>query len=319
LRKILTENALKKYLFQFLFYLLPGFLVLIFLEAEGQTVIPNGGFETWINYGSYEEPQYWDTPNDETAPIPFFGKEVVVKSTDHNSGSYSAELVTQQIILYGNIPGFITLGNLNVDLQTLTYTLNGGVPIADMPTHLMGYYKYFPKGGDSCSIGILLTKYNAGIIDTVGYGYFSAHDTVTEWTHFSAWIDYIIQEQPDTMNVMAISSAEETTLDEGTTLYVDDLYLDYTVGVPGHDPATGISVYQDKETGRLLVFFDFDRLQPVSVMLYGMTGQIAAKLPGSVVRNDRQIISYASLRPGIYILEILHGGEKYCRKYLLNQ
>ncbi len=286
--------------------------------AEGQTIIPNAGFETWINHGSYEDPQYWDTPNAEIATIPFVGKPVVFKSTDNHSGSYSAELITQSIAGIGNVPGFITLGNLTVDILTQTYTLSGGIPIADKPTHLMGYYKFLPQGGDSCSIGILLTKLNAGVIDTVGYGYFSTHDTVSDWTHFSAWIDYILTEQPDTMNVMAISSAEETTLDEGTTLYVDDLYLDYTLSVAGHDPEKGINVYQDKETSRLIIFYEFDEPQQVSARLYGMTGQAAVVLPAITVRNDRQILNYGSLRQGVYILEILHNGGKYNQKFLLN-
>ncbi|HTX89106.1 MAG TPA: PCMD domain-containing protein [Bacteroidales bacterium] len=282
-------------------------------------MIPNAGFENWIDHGNYADPQYWDTPNAETATLPIIGRAVVVKSTDAEAGNYSAKLVTQNILGVGNIPGFITLGTLTVTLFPPDYTLHGGIPINDHPTHLMGWFKFVPVGGDSCTIGILLTKLNAGVIDTVGYGYFSSLDTVTQWTHFSAWIDYVIAgEQPDTMNVMAISSAEETTLHEGTTLWVDDLSLDYTVGIDRQDPDAGIYVYNDRERKQLVFNFDLAKPEEVSAVLYGMTGRPAAELPGSVMTKGSDALGYGSLPPGMYVLEILHNGKKYTQKFLLN-
>jgi hypothetical protein len=297
--------------FLFWFLVMPG-------NTPGQTVIPNADFENWVDHGSYENPQYWDTPNAETATIPFVGKAVVMKSSDHKTGSYSAKLVTENIIPFGNIPGFITLGTLTVDLGTMNYTLTGGVPIYDMPTHLMGFFKFIPQGGDSCSIGLLLTKYDAGVTDTIGYGYYSTHDTVNDWTPFSAWIVYDTVVQPDTMNVMAISSAEENTLDEGTTLYVDDLYLDYSVGFNPEDPAQGVTVYQDRGTDRLMVFFSLDHLETTSAVLYNMLGQVMEVLPPEGMQVGRRIIEYGSLPAGIYVLRIMHDGKSTGKKYFLN-
>jgi hypothetical protein len=292
-------------------------LVSCFLRIPAQTVIPNAGFESWIDQGNYEEPEYWDTPNDETVFFPFY-TAVVMKSTDHQAGTYSAKLVTQNVFPFGNVPGFLTLGNLDIDLAGLTYSLTGGVPITDMPTHLMGYYKFFPQGGDSCSIGLLLTRFNMGVTDTIGYGYFSTHDTVADWTHFSAWIVYDTVIQPDTMNVMAISSAEETTLSEGTTLYVDELYLDYTLGWDENDPEAGISVYQDRETARLIVFLEFPDPESVSLQLYNILGQKMAEIPASVMTNGRRVMEYGSMPGGLYILTVIHDGRSFSRKFFLN-
>ena len=66
------------------------------ITVNAQTIVPNGGMEDWINYGTYENPQYWDTPNQEISGIPFFGTTVVSKSTDHEEGSYSAKLETKK-------------------------------------------------------------------------------------------------------------------------------------------------------------------------------------------------------------------------------
>jgi len=287
--------------------------------VKAQTAIPNGDFENWVTHSNYSDPQYWSTPNSALMSIPLFGKNVVFKSTDHYSGQYSAKLMTQHISMPGapfDAPGFITLGTLNIDIVNQTYSVTGGVPITDKPTHLMGYYKFQPQGGDSCVIGIALFKTTAGVQDTIAYGYLTTKDTVNDWTHFSAWIDYKIQENPDTMNIIAVSSAQ-TPMTPGTTLYVDDLSLDYTVGFNEKDPATGIAVYQDKETGRLIVFCDFPSSQNVIVKLYNITGYVEFVAGPQTITSGRVTVPYTGLSQGIYILAVQHEGKTFTRKFLL--
>ena len=294
------------------------FFFITFSHTHAQTVVPNGSFETWTNFGNYENPQYWDTPNQETTAIPLFGTPVVTKSTDHEDGSYSAKLETKHILLIPlNIPGVVTLGTLTVDLTLLTYTITGGAPIHDKPTHLQGFYKYLPQGGDSCAIGIALYKTIGNVADTIAFGTFSTHDTVSDWTPFSAWIDYYTDDTPDTMNILAISSAQDTST-AGTTLYVDNIILDYTVGIEPQNPQTGIRIYQDRETKRLMLFFDFNNPQQTSVTLYNMSGQIVGSTATGLVQKQRQVIPYKDLGKGVYVLEIIHDNQKMTKKFLLN-
>ena len=294
------------------------FILKIATGASGQTVVPNGGFETWINHTSYEDPEYWDTPNQELESIPFFGTAVVTKSTDHEEGSYSAKLETKHIVILPlNIPGVITLGNLTIDIYTLTFSITGGAPINDNPTHLQGFYKYFPQGGDSCAIGIALFKTIGNVTDTIGYGSFSTHSTVSDWEPFSAWINYDTVATPDTMNILAISSAQDTAV-AGTILYVDNITLDYTLGIDPQNPQTGIRIYQDKETKRLLLFFDFTNPQQTSVALYNMSGQIIESTQTGLIRKQKLELGYGNLRQGIYVLEIIHDNQKMTKKFILN-
>ena len=216
-----------------------------------------------------------------------------------------------------NIPGVITLGNLTIDLSLLTFTITGGAPIHDNPTHLQGFYKYFPQGGDSCVIGIALYKTIGNTPDTIGYGSFSTHDTVSDWTFFSAWIIYDTVAVPDTMNIVAISSAEDTG-NAGTTLYVDNIYLDYTEGTSNQNPEEGINIYNDRETRRLLVFFDFNAPEQTSISLYNMTGQIVGSIQPGSVQHQRQVLYYGDLPKGVYLLEILHDNLKLAKKFFLN-
>ncbi|MCX6244014.1 MAG: PCMD domain-containing protein [Bacteroidetes bacterium] len=300
------------------FFLLFAFSSILLIPAMAQTPVPNGDFETWVTTGSYQNPQYWDSPNAAIAIALPFGTKVVTKSTDHESGSYSARIESKQLTFPSVVvPGALTLGTFTIDIFTQTFSLDGGVPINDVPTHLKGFFKYIPKGGDSCAIGIGLSKWNGISRDSIGVGAFSTHDTVNVWTPFSAWIDYLETVTPDTFNIVAISSADSLPA-PGTVLFIDNLYLDYTVGVNENDPAGGIDIYQDRETHEILVYFDFVRPEATTIRLFNMMGQTVASVPAESVQKGRKIIGYQGFSTGVYVLEILHGGKKYCRKFVFN-
>jgi hypothetical protein len=287
---------------------------------EGQTVIPNASFENWTNFGNYSDPTGWDTPNAELMSIPFIGFTVVTKSTDHHgTGSFSAKLETKHLAFPSfDVPGFMTCGKFTVNIATGTFVLSGGVPVVDAPAHLNGFYKYIPKGGDSCVIGIGLTKTTGAVKDTVGFGSFSTKDTLPDWTPFSAWINYISPTAPDTMNIIAISTAQED-MTVGTVLYVDDLSLDYMVGYDKNDPSSGIRVYNDRETKRLLIFFDFKAPEMTGIRLFNMMGREVSSLKTEFIGQQRKVIGYEALNQGVYILQVVHDNKIFSKKFFLNQ
>jgi hypothetical protein len=251
--------------------------------------------------------------------IPFFGFPVVTKSTDHEgAGSFSAKLETKHLTLPPlDVPGFMTCGKLVVDIATASFVLSGGVPVVDHPTHLKGYFKYIPKGGDSCLVGIGLTRNVTGIQDTIGLGYFSTKDTVTDWTPFSAWIDYISTEMPDSMNIIAMSTAQEI-MTPGTVLFVDNIFLDYTVGTEDKSAENPVQVYNDRETKRLLVFTSTANPESCGINLYNMSGiRVATKVAGQGI-NNRTIIDYQTFPIGIYLLEVLNSQKRFVQKFFLN-
>ena len=212
----------------------------------------------------------------------------------------------------------MTLGKLSINLTLGTYTITGGAPVVDMPSHLNGYYKYAPLGGDSCVIGVGLFKTTGGVRDSVAVGYFSTKAATSDWTPFSAWIDYDTLVQPDSMNIIALSTAQEV-MTIGTTLYVDDLWFDYIVGTDENDPQAGIQLYQDKETDRLLIFYDFASPQNTDVRLFDMRGRQVRQTPAVTVKKGRDILSYAGLDPGIYIVQVIHGNKRLAKKYFFHQ
>ncbi|MGA3013923.1 MAG: PCMD domain-containing protein [Bacteroidales bacterium] len=302
----------------------PFFITIIFFSfvfvfrTQCQTPVPNGDFENWVSYSGYQNPQYWDTPNQAISIALPFGTQVVTKSTDHESGSYSARLESEQLTLPSIVvPGVITLGTLTIDILNQTYTITGGTPINDKPTHLKGFYKYQPKGGDSCVIGVAFTKWNNGTRDSVGIGAFSTHDTINTWSPFSAWVKYVLDEQPDTFNILAMSSAESAPT-AGSVLFVDNLYLDYTVGINHEDLAAGIDIYQDREEQQILVYFDFEKPESTSMKFFNMTGQVISETPVESMMKGRRVLNYKGSPAGIYVLEIIHGDKMFSKKFFIN-
>lgn len=284
------------------------------VHAQDLIPVPNGDFESWVNHGTYNDPEFWDTPNQETSSVPFVGTTVVEKSSDHQTGSFSAKLETKSIPLIGAVPGVVTLGNLGIDLTTLSYTLTGGVPISDKPAYLRGFYKFSPKGGDSCVIGIGLLHWSGNLRDSVGYGVFSTKTITADWTPFAAVIEYDTNLIPDTMNIVAISSASETAT-AGTILFVDGLWLDYAVGSGEPAPEDGIRVYVDRSTRRVLVFAEFPG--SVTATLYNLAGQQIHAVSSSTGSPQRLVLPYPAVQQGIYLLSVRHQQHLYTRKIFL--
>jgi hypothetical protein len=308
-----VDQSMKRF---FAVSVLLSFLALI--HSQGQTPIPNGDFETWTSTGGIQNPQYWDTPNQAIAIALPFNTKVVSRSTDHESGSYSARLESKQLSLPSVvIPGVVTLGKLTINIFTQTFAINGGAPIHDRPTHLKGFYKYQPMGGDSCAIGAGFTKWNNGTRDSVAIGAFSTHDSINIWTPFSAYINYVLDETPDTFNILAISSAVYSPT-PGTVLYVDNLSLDYITGIDPEDPSAGINIFQDREEQQILVYLDFQNPEVTEIWLFNMTGQVVSDTPAATFKKERMILGYNGFTSGLYILEILHGDKKYCKKFFIN-
>lgn len=198
----------------------------IFISAQ---TLPNSEFELWVNYGPFDEPELWNTPN----PIAIYldpSANSVSKSSDAYTGEYSAKIET--ITVLGGtlqVPGLITLAQINVDLSSVSYSISGGMALKENVSRLSGMYKYQGVEGDSATVLIYNFKRdNDGEIDTIGYGSGYLLDA-TSWTPFTVNMQFLNSHVPDTFNVIILSSALE--LHPGSTLYVDSLTIETNTGI----------------------------------------------------------------------------------------
>lgn len=205
--------------------ILPFVLLLLSSYAVGQNV-PNNDFDNWIDMGLYEEPENWNTPN------PFlisFGEQNVYKSTDSFSGNYSAKLETKNMFGAADIPGLITLAEIDVDLLAQTYSIKGGLPLNENVSKLTGMYKY--SGVDTDSGLVIIYNFRRdgeGEIDTIGYGLLSLPNA-SIWTPFTVTMVNQNYNVPDTFNVIILSSGDQMTA--GSVLHVDSLAIETNTGI----------------------------------------------------------------------------------------
>ncbi len=290
-----------------LFTLLASILV---MNLQAQQA-PNSGMETWTT-GSFSNPEFWDTPNQETTSIPFVGAAVVTKSTGAHSGSWCAKLESKNFILV-SVPGLMTLADFNVNTSTMEFSLTGGTPFTGRPEKFTGYYKYSPQGGDTCAIGAIFYKHNpGGWQDTIGIAFFLESNTVSSWTKFEAYVDWFTSEDPDTMNILA-STAMGLETTAGSTLYIDDLEFDYSTGVTQAIFQDDAGIYYNGVTQTLVV--SSAQSATGDLAIYNAAGSLifSQYLSGT---GDHEI-RLGKMNPGIYLVRFNSNNEVITRKILL--
>jgi len=292
--------------------LLFGFLFTFLLGAVyAQEAVPNGGFESWETHAlGFENPSSWDTPN---ASLFVTDTLNVRKSDDAIEGNYSVKLETIVVAVIFVTPGAITLGNFEVDYANNTATFEGGVPFTSRPLALKGSMKNFPATGDFAMVGIIFTKYNAaeGKRDTIGGGVLTFPETYSNWTNFSIPIQFAVADNPDTMNIYAVSSNILAPVDGGVT-YLDNLSFEYEAGIADHANIIATNIFPNPANDN--VTFRFERELVAKLNIYSNDGQLVykAEVNGGEVTLD--VSSYAS---GTYYYALFEEEKKVSSGQLL--
>jgi|GEM_PF-1423077 len=193
-------------------------------QVQARQEIPNGDFESWPP-GNFGNPEFWDSPNEDTSGFPFF-LTTVSQTSDSHTGDYAAQLTTGSV-LGQVIPGVLTLGELIVNIENPEASEFIGIPFSERPSGLSGFYKYSTTGSDFGVVALLLTRFNEQTQnkDTIAFG-LRELTPESEYTDFNFEVNYLSYEEPDSMNVVIISSASPDMTD-GSELIIDDLLLAY--------------------------------------------------------------------------------------------
>ena len=289
--------------------LLTGIVTLLFSFQLIAQVVPNGSFEDWENFGNYENPFLWDTPNPETSLV---GLTTVTKEDSVvYDGTYSARLTTLDIIGIMIAPGLVTLGSFDVDFITQEITFAGGEPFTDRPAKLTGWYKYTPSGSDFFSVAVYLTK---NTVDTVAVGAILQATPATEWTQFEVPIIYFSTEDPDTVNMIIMSSLAPIT--PGSVLFVDKIEFQGGVGIEEESLTEYVNFYYDQSNQAVQINYRFESEQTVSVSLFNLVGQPVKVLLEKRVMNGQDVIDIGGYPAGVYMLEVRSGRERMVRKLI---
>jgi len=212
---------------------------LLFAQAE----IPNAGFENWEDHesGLFKEPagDWWGTLNKlrllgDAAPI------TCNPSTEAHSGEYSAMIENKMFGASIKISALLTTGYFD-SKRTPPNNFVEGKPFTGRPLKLVGWYKYKAVNGDSAWTYMNLTKWNAAENkkDTIAqcWNVFYDKGEMNEFERFELPLIYLSEENPDSIKVSFLASAGTRNFGTtgnaqiGSTLWIDDVALEYTVGV----------------------------------------------------------------------------------------
>ncbi|MGB3947154.1 MAG: T9SS type A sorting domain-containing protein [Bacteroidia bacterium] len=270
----------------------------IFLFSNAQ---PNPGFEDWeVQYG-YECPVGWQTLNI-LAQLPSNSPSVFkVSGIDKHSGNYALKLKT--VFLATNpIPNLVfdTAGAVfSGFINPSPLYFRRGFNYSGRPEKLNVWYKYFPVGLDSGSVGAILTKWNGVKQDTIAIADSSiSYNPVYKFLQVDFL--YLSDEVPDTATIVFASSRLSDNVRVNSTLFVDDVSFSGWVAVDEYVNGALISVFPIPAKEE--VHFKIDVKENIQINIFDIVGKQIGKLNG----NDKELtLDTKNYVSGVYFYELI--------------
>lgn len=264
--------------------------------------VPNGGFESWADQGTYEEPTEWATPN----ILSFFGAPIsVTKSTDAVEGSYSVKLENTVFDLDQDgmddvVPGTAFIGSVDFVNQALL----DGIPFTYRPDSLYGWTKYSPFAAeDGFAVQVSLTKWDAsvGARETIGEGVYTSFDPSSTFQMFDLLLTYNSEISPDTLSIFIVNTINQTA-QQGTVMWADDFEFTYSLQASLNENANDyFKVYPVPAEDNLFIRSDRSEI----VELVDLAGNVIEQI--SIQKGIEKMISVETYDQGMYFIRRSNG------------
>ncbi|MCC7333383.1 MAG: T9SS type A sorting domain-containing protein [Flavobacteriales bacterium] len=265
----------------------------------------NTKFETWgPTTTSNNNPTGWETLNVDK----FGGPAGVTKETGNpGEGLISARLETKTgyggVLQQDTATGLLTLnGNL------IGGNIIGGIAYPGRPASVDVLVKSDVMPNDSALILFQLSKWNVGNNDqdVIGQAATVIPIDVAAWTTVNIPFNYVLPDTPDTLIVIMASSVGgvfETSLPQpGTVLWVDDIKINFPVGINQVKNSERIAAYPNPATSNLKVALNDTKAS--SIRITDMTGKV---VKNEAVYDRIVNINVSSLPTGLYIYQVIDG------------
>lgn len=271
---------------------------LTFSDGMVSDTIPGGDFENWMPSDTYDRVANW---NDAC----YYNQKV--KTTDKHSGNYALQLTSK----YDPIVNTFHAAEVWIEAPLDSM----GVDFPGNSDTLTGFYKYSSSGPDRGTMRISCKDKNKVPIGSTLTKYFTSAAT---FTYFEIPIN--LTSKPEFIQISIYSSdySNFANITDGSTLKIDDLKL--------KNPPTGVSdikrtaqqfvVYPNPVNSMLYLDIKHTTHEPVTIILYDMTGRIVADYKFDSDTNGIKQIPVNSLIPGLYHFKILNGESVSNGKFL---
>jgi len=278
--------------------------IFIVSSVMGQQPVPNGDFEEWETHIlEFQSPVGWANPNSVTAGT--LNILTVYPSADVAHGDSSVFLETRDTLAY-IIPGLITLGEFVIDFINATAWVEGGIPFTDKPLALKGSYKSYPAENDFGMVIVQFTKYDStnGVRDTIAAEVMTFPGTIDTWTNFSIPIEFNTEDNPDTMNIIVVSSNMAEPKADGS-MYIDNLVFEYEAGINDIEQPVKANIFPNPANEKLSISFEKELNGDIKV--FSNDGQLvySTAIDGTMHQMD-----VSGLASGNYYFAVFENNKK---------
>jgi hypothetical protein len=229
--------------------------------------IPNSGFDTWINKGTYDIPDRWGTLNNTT---PKDSDHTVEKGNPGNPALYYMKIISRPL---GNsvVNGIAVSGKLD----TITMQPISGFAYAGQPKSFTGKWEFMWMNASPGSVSATLTKWNVSTKqrEVVATASQILGGMIMSWETFSIDFSYVSATIPDSCLIVLKASGSDPG--NGDYLFVDDLA--FTGSVAGVQVNSGfvnsIRIYQNAIAKNIIVNFNLTQPENILIQITDLTGK----------------------------------------------
>lgn len=295
-----------------------SFVFLAFI-ANSQSTIPNASFENWSMPNGYNIPDGWDNLNPMTASMSTF---TCLKGTPGSPGTAYLKLVSKNVSGMGVMPGAATCGMFDMSNMANPMPMSG-FAFNQRPQSFDGKWQYMASGNDQGFIGVLLTKWNSGMMmrDTVAYAMQTLSGMAMSWANFSIPLTYMSLDYPDSAMIML--SASGATPEANSYLYADTLHFNGSVaGTTGINNEikniSNLNVFPNPANDKVFILFNSTNTMNLKLQLTDVSGKIVfEENEGEIQGAFNRTLNISSFTKGIYFLNLKSSKTVEVRKLVV--
>lgn len=267
--------------------------------------LPNPGFETWMNMGTYENPDGWGTLNDYTTGS---GIYTATKGTPGSPGSSYLKLTSQTI--GPNVVNGIAVSGV---IDPVTQQAISGFAFNQQPASFNGKWQHMIYGTSQGSISVELTRWDSGMNMrmTVATGSVTLSGMAMSWTNFSIPFVYTDGQAPDSCIIVMKASGANPT--QGDYLWVDNLSFVGNVAGIEEKPSSfsELTIHPNPADDQVILSLTSEIEDQLMLEVYSLSGALVLTQEVEVTTGGNEIpVDLSSVLSGNYLISIRNGESK---------